>query len=119
MCHTEHVYHTPCSHWGRTRFVGDPCIRSRVVNGRHTGCSYVESLGTCNSSELCHECQYREALGGSWRPFAGISDGGWREIEEKVRKRSVGLEGYPYDCQGRRVWWFGRNMRRWWGEKLR
>ncbi|KAF2203595.1 hypothetical protein GQ43DRAFT_256662 [Delitschia confertaspora ATCC 74209] len=87
MCHTEHVFHRPCCHWGRERFVGEPCIRSRVVGGRHTGCGYKESLGATNSNEYCCECRYRQAQGGAWKPFAGISNNGWVKVEEARRQR--------------------------------
>jgi len=88
MCQIEHVFHTPCSHWGRERFVGEPCIRSRVVEGRHVGCGYIENLGSTNSKELCYDCKYREVKGPGWRPFEGISDDGWMKVEEKRRKQS-------------------------------
>ena len=92
MCHTEHVFHRPCCHWGRERFVGEPCIRSRLVNGRHTGCSYRESLGSTNSNDYCCDCKYRQAKGGYWRPFADISNGGWAQIEKKAKQRASSSE---------------------------
>jgi hypothetical protein len=95
MCHTEHVFHRPCCHWGRERFVGEPCIRSRLVNGRHTGCSYRESLGSTNSNDYCCDCKYRQAKGGYWRPFADISNGGWAQIEKKAKQRASSSEYSP------------------------
>lgn len=101
MCHTEHVFHRPCRHWGRERFVGEPCIRSRLVNGRHTGCSYRESLGSTNSNDYCCDCKYRQAKGGYWRPFADISNRGWAQIEKKAKQRALSSECYPYDHEGK------------------
>ncbi|KAF2003669.1 hypothetical protein P154DRAFT_532043 [Amniculicola lignicola CBS 123094] len=105
MCHTEHVFHLKCRHWGRERFSGDPCIRSRIVDGRHTGCGYIESLGSVNSDDFCHRCKYRETIGNHWTPFAQVSNGGLAKIEEKRRQRSLVLEALhpPLDCRHR---WF-------------
>ncbi|KAF2193718.1 hypothetical protein K469DRAFT_241304 [Zopfia rhizophila CBS 207.26] len=101
MCHTEHVFHRPCHHWGRERFVGEPCIRSRVVNGRRTGCGYIECLGSVNSNELCSDCKYRQTRGGGWTPFADISNDGWAKIEERIRQRSMRLDIFPYIQDGK------------------
>lgn len=72
MCYVEHVYHRPCRHWGRDRFVGDPCCRSRFANGYHVPCTYADNMGSVNSNELCGDCRYRLASGGAWRPLAGV-----------------------------------------------
>ena len=72
MCYTEHVYHRPCSHWGRERIVGEPCCRARIVNGRHTSCLYTETIGSVNSSQACAQCIYRQTKGREWRPFAHV-----------------------------------------------
>lgn len=56
MCYKEDVFHIQCGHWGRRRFSGEPCIRSRVVKGNHTGCSYVDIIGMANSDQLCSLC---------------------------------------------------------------
>lgn len=113
MCHTEHVFHRPCCHWGRERFVGEPCIRSRLVNGRYTGCSYRESLGSTNSNDYCCDCKYRQAKGGYWRPFADISNGGWAQIEKKAKQRASSSEYSLIQEVGRRLSWFGQNVRSW------
>jgi hypothetical protein len=96
MCHTEDVFHGPCRHWGRERFIGGPCCRSRIVNGRHTGCGYIEKIGAVNSSELCSDCKFRLTRGRGWKPFAHVSNDGWAKIEEKLRKRSEGSDDYLY-----------------------
>lgn len=87
MCHTEHVFHNPCHHWGRERLA--PCCRSRNVNGSHTGCGYIENLGSINSNDWCPKCKYRDSQGGDWRPFALISEDGWFRVQEKLRQRSI------------------------------
>lgn len=93
MCWIEHVYHKPCRHWGCERFAGEPCIRSKVLNGRHTGCGYVEDAGSVSVDEYCPGCKYRRAqTGEEWMPFAKISSVGWARVEEKIRQRSMGLE---------------------------
>jgi len=97
MCHTEHVFHRPCRHWGRERFVGEPCCRSRIVNGRHTGCGYIENLGSSNSDEYCHDCQYRRARGGGWKPFAQLSNDGWAKLEQKIQQRSIESDGETWN----------------------
>jgi hypothetical protein len=72
MCYIEHVYHRPCCHWGRDRFVGEPCCRSRFSNDYPIACTYAENIGSVNSSELCSNCKYRLTTGGAWRPFANV-----------------------------------------------
>ncbi|KAF2130484.1 hypothetical protein P153DRAFT_384753 [Dothidotthia symphoricarpi CBS 119687] len=90
MCHTEHVYHRPCSHWGRERFVGEPCCRARIVDGRYTPCLYAENIGSVNSKEACVDCRFRKSRGGDgWRPFAKVSIAGWARVEEKMQQREV------------------------------
>ncbi|KAF2801028.1 hypothetical protein K505DRAFT_43132 [Melanomma pulvis-pyrius CBS 109.77] len=100
MCYTEDVFHRPCRHWGRERFVGGPCCRSRIVNGRHTGCGYAEKIGSVNSNELCSNCKFRQARGGGWKPFANVSNDGWARVEEKIRQRSLGSEDFLYVQSG-------------------
>jgi hypothetical protein len=72
MCYIEHVYHVSCRHWGRDRFVGEPCCRSRFVDGHGVACAYAEDMGSISSSELCSNCRYRLARGPAWRPFAHV-----------------------------------------------
>jgi hypothetical protein len=67
MCYMEDIFHTKCGHWGRQRFSGEPCIRSRIVDGRHTGCSYLEVIGMANSDQPCWLCK---RVGGSDLPLA-------------------------------------------------
>jgi hypothetical protein len=100
MCHTEDVFHAPCRHWGRERFIGGPCCRSRIVNGRHTGCGYIEKIGAVNSNELCFDCKFRLARGPGWKPFAYVSNDGWAKVEEKIRQRSVGSDDFLYPRNG-------------------
>jgi hypothetical protein len=92
MCYKEHVFHTPCHHWGREQFVGEPCCRSRVVQGEHTGCAYVEVLGSSNSELKCQNCMYRTEHPAGWKPFANISNEAWAKVEEKSRKRTSARE---------------------------
>jgi hypothetical protein len=96
MCHTEDVFHGPCRHWGRERFIGGPCCRSRIVDGRHTGCGYIEKIGAVNSNELCSDCKFRLTRGRGWKPFAHVSDDGWAKVEEKLRQRSAGSDDFLY-----------------------
>ncbi|KAF2874410.1 hypothetical protein BDV95DRAFT_332087 [Massariosphaeria phaeospora] len=110
MCFTEHVYHQSCRHWGRERFVGEPCPRSRIVDGRHTGCSYVENLGSTNSKDYCFNCRYLETQGGSWRPFANVSTEAWAKVEEKNLKREANRFAHARNSTRR---WYGY-WRRWW-----
>jgi hypothetical protein len=56
MCITEHVYHS-CGHWGQEQFIGEPCIRSRVISGQRIGCIYKETVGMANSREPCASCR--------------------------------------------------------------
>jgi hypothetical protein len=74
MCYISHVYHRPCRHWGRDRFVGEPCYRSRRVDGYAVACTYAENVGSVNSSELCGECRYRMACGLREWPFGDIGE---------------------------------------------
>lgn len=60
----------------------------------------MESLGSGNSSEACHDCRFRQPQG-AWRPFSQISSGGWEKIEEKVKERSMSTGSYPYDHEGK------------------
>ena len=101
MCHTEDVFHGPCRHWGRERFIGGPCCRSRVVNGHHTGCGYIEKIGAVNSNELCSDCKFRLTKGPGWKPFAYVSEDGWAKVEEKIRQRSVGSGDFMYRQNGK------------------
>ena len=57
MCYVEDVFHAQCGHWGRRRFSGAPCVRSRIVDGISTGCSEVELVGMANSDQLCYICK--------------------------------------------------------------
>ena len=54
MCYSQHVFHRQCRHWGKDRL--DPCIRSRVVGTVHTGCGYIDSLGTVDTNDRCQRC---------------------------------------------------------------
>lgn len=72
MCYVEHVYHQACRHWGRDRFVGEPCCRSRFANGYPVACTYAEKMGSVNSNELCPDCKYRLSSGEASRPFARV-----------------------------------------------
>jgi hypothetical protein len=72
MCYIEQVYHRPCRHWGRDRFAGEPCCRSRFANDHPIACTYAEKIGSVDSSELCSNCKYRLTTGGAWRPFADV-----------------------------------------------
>lgn len=83
MCYISHVYHQPCCHWGRDRFVGEPCCRSKCVSGHVVACTYAECLGSSNSSELCSECRYRLAYGSTWRPLADVGT----MLKERLKKR--------------------------------
>ena len=103
MCHTEDVFHKACHHWGRERFVGGPCCRSRLVNGRHTGCGYIEKIGSVNSNDLCFDCKFRQARGGEWRPFANVSNDGWARVEEKIRQRSLTSDDLYYVQNGKPI----------------
>jgi hypothetical protein len=57
MCYVEDVFHIKCKHWGRQRFSGEPCVRSRVVNGVYTGCSEMIVAGMANSDQPCWLCK--------------------------------------------------------------
>ena len=110
MCHSEHVFHRPCRHWGRERL--QPCCRSRVVNGFHTGCGYIESLGPVTSQEQCFACNHREAIGHGRKPFPQITGGTRLEPRERTKGKleqpvsngmsSSGQKIYRTDvkCQG-------------------
>jgi hypothetical protein len=92
MCYYEDVFSHACKHGGRRRFVGEPCCRSRIVNGRHTGCYELINFGSANSSELCRDCKYREeAHTTGWKPFSQVSNDGWAVVEQKFRRRSEDL----------------------------
>jgi hypothetical protein len=56
MCNLEHTYYILCHHWGRNRFVGEPCIRSRYMGSTPLGCSYQEIIGMVNLCSLCPRC---------------------------------------------------------------
>jgi hypothetical protein len=56
MCRTLNVFHLSCKHWGRDRFLGEPCARSRLVNGVWRPCTYVELCGADNTWALCPRC---------------------------------------------------------------
>lgn len=94
MCYTVHTFHGLCSHWGRDRL--QPCCRSRVVDGSHTGCGYIDSLGATNSPDWCGACKVRRQQNGKWQPFAQLSDEGWAWVRLKVQKRAVDSEDYPF-----------------------
>lgn len=92
MCCLESVFHKPCRHWGRDQFSGEPCCRSRIVDGRPTGCAYVEVTGSVNSNDICSNCKYRDATSqatGVLRPFSLVSDEGWAKVEEVFHQRSI------------------------------
>jgi hypothetical protein len=91
MCHTEHVYHRACSHWGRERIVGGPCCRARIIGGRHTTCLYTENIGSANSSDPCSQCVYKLAQGDDWKPFEHVSNAAWARVEERLRQRRPGM----------------------------
>jgi hypothetical protein len=90
MCHTEHVYHRACSHWGRERTVGEPCCRARITSGRHTTCLYTENMGSVNSNDPCSQCIYKLARGNDWKPFEHVSNAAWARVEERLRQRGLG-----------------------------
>lgn len=91
MCHTEHVYHRTCSHWGRERIVGEPCCRARIIHGCYTSCLHAENIGSVNSSDPCSQCANQHARGEDWKPFALVSNAGWARVQERLRQRSLGL----------------------------
>ncbi|KAF1930128.1 uncharacterized protein M421DRAFT_91306 [Didymella exigua CBS 183.55] len=91
MCHTEHVYHRACSHWGRERIVGEPCCRARTASGRHTTCLYTENIGSVNSSDPCSQCIYQLARGDDWKPFEHVSNAAWARVEERLRQRRLAM----------------------------
>lgn len=55
MCTSQHIYHRCCRCWGKERL--EPCIRSCIIDGYHTGCGYIESLGTVDTEDLCLRCR--------------------------------------------------------------
>ena len=61
MCYVEDVFHVKCGHWGRRRFVGEPCVRSRTVKGKPTGCFEVEVVGMSNCNQVCWLCKRLQA----------------------------------------------------------
>lgn len=111
MCHTEHVFHRPCGHWGRDRIVGEPCCRSRISNGRHVGCHYPERYGTGSSSSLCPTCKYRLQHSGSWIPSTKSSDGSWARIDERLTVKDIWRDGSILHCGQVWVWLWSRNER--------
>jgi hypothetical protein len=107
MCITEHIYHS-CGHWGKERFVGEPCVRSRVVCGQHMGCSYKETVGMANTGERCLNCKkyipislfdpfepgFHLNHSRSKSPWSTFPSGQSRHPQSKVRRLSwVGLPG--------------------------
>src|SRR5690242_16514672 len=90
MCHTEHVYHRACSHWGGER-ISEPCCRARIVGGRHTTCLYTENIGSANSNEPCSQCIYKLARGDNWKPFEHVSNAAWARVEERLRQGRSGV----------------------------
>jgi hypothetical protein len=87
MCYIEHVYHRPCCHWGRDRFIGEPCCRSRFANGFPIACTYAENIGSADNNELCSDCKYRLASPEPWRPLGSVDALLRLRLEEKVSKR--------------------------------
>ncbi|KAF2643601.1 hypothetical protein P280DRAFT_256796 [Massarina eburnea CBS 473.64] len=112
MCYTESVFHQPCCHWGKDRL--EPCCRSRIVDGFHTGCGYHESLGSANSSELCHDCKYRAAQGEGWKPFAPVSNEGWSRLEQQVQHQPMPANASVAKRSRHRYW----SLRRWWPSRF-
>lgn len=89
MCHTEHVHHRACSHWGRERIVGEYCCRARIINGRYMPCLYTENTGSVNSNDSCSQCTYQVTVGKGWKPFARVSNAGWARVEERMQQRGL------------------------------
>ena len=54
MCATESVFHLPCSHWGRDRFAGEPCVRAPLVTTRSPfSVAMAPSLSSASQLSLC------------------------------------------------------------------
>jgi len=105
MCTTEHVFHTPCHHWGPDRIVDFCAIayaHSDKLSRRPSSCHCTERLGMNNSSERCPDCKSLAKMwDGAWRPFRSISDEGWVVIlgrkSSSEGRRSAGSSQYVWE----------------------
>ena len=98
MCTKEHVFHA-CGHWGQDRFLGEPCVRSRIVAGRPTACIYKEIVGMANSKKLCPTCRkFAEDTTTQWSPspwtghLSTFSNAVPEHLQPKFRTRRLSLE---------------------------